>query len=243
MMRELAKGLGDLWGQAVIPENKPGAASLIAAEAAARSAPDGLSLFLATDTPVVVLPFLGEKLPYNPLTDLKPIAMVGSIPLVLVASPRAGVRTFGEFVAMAKSRPGEINYASNGAGAGLHIAMERLQRAAGISLNHVPYKGSGPALTDMLGGQINVMWDTVPSSLPLIQAGKLIPLAMGSLQRSALLPDVPTMPEVGFPDFDVGIWMGIMGPAALPEPIVQKVQNSIQTLLQAPTSRKRLLDR
>lgn len=243
MSRELARGLQELWGQNVVVENKPGASSQIAVVAAARAAPDGYTLLLGTDTPVVVLPFIREKLDYHPINDLKPIAMVGTIPTVLVASPLAKVKTYAEFVAAAKANPGKLNYASNGVGAGLHIAMERLQRAADIRLNHIPYKGSGPALIDMVGGQVTLMWDTVPSSLPLVQSGKLIPLAVGGLRRSPQLPEVPTIGELGHPGFEVDLWMGIMGPGGLPPAIVQKVQDDIHKLLRTPAFVDRLLAR
>lgn len=243
MTRELARGLQEIWGQPVIPENRPGAASLSAANFVAHAAADGYTLFLATDTPIVVLPFLNKTLPYNPLTDLKPIAMVGTIPLILVAGPTANFKTYVEFVAAAKANPGKLDYASNGVGAGLHVAMERLERVAGISLNHVPYKGSGEALPALLGGQISVMWDTVPSSLPLIKSGKLTPLATGSSERSPILPDVPSMAELGHPGFDVGLWMGVMGPGGLPNPLVQKIQDDLRTLSRNPAFSERLLAR
>lgn len=243
MSRELAKGLQELWRQSVLVENKPGAASQIAAVAAARAAPDGYTLLLGTDTPIVVLPFLRNKLEYDPLADLKPIAMVGSIRLVLVASPAAKLSSYGEFVAAAKAAPGRLNYASNGVGAGLHIAMERLQRLEGIRLNHVPYKGSGPALVDMLGGQISLMWDTVPSSLPHLKSGKLVALAAGGLQRSPQLPDVPTVAERGHPGFDADLWMGVMGPAGTPAPVVREIEQSVAKLLQTKAFVDRLLER
>lgn len=243
MSRELAKGLQELWGQSVVVENKPGAASQIAAEAVARAVPNGASLLLATDTSIVVLPFLRERLPYDPLTDLKPIAGVGGIPLILIASPSFNVKTFGEFLAAAKANPGKINYASNGVGAGLHIVMERMQRAAGISLNHVPYKGGAPALVDMFSGLIPVMWETVPSSLPHIREGKLIALAVGSYERSPLLPNVPTMAELGYPGFETGLWMGIMGPGNLPPTVTQIVQDDIGRLINTPSWRDRILVR
>jgi tripartite-type tricarboxylate transporter receptor subunit TctC len=244
MSRELAKGLQDYWrGQSVLVDNKPGAASQIAAVALARATPDGYTLILGTDTPLVVLPFLRAKLDYDPVNDFTPIAMVGAIPTVLVASPAAGVRTYAEFIAAAKASPGKLNYASNGVGAGLHIAMERLQRAAGIALNHVPYKGSGPALIDMVGGQVSLMWDTVPSSLPLIRSGKLVPLAVGGAARSPQLPEVSTIAELAHPGFDVDVWMGLLGPKGLPPAIVEKAQNAVRGLLDNPSFRDRLLER
>lgn len=240
MTRELAKGLQDIWGQPVITVNKLGAGSMIAAESVARAAPDGASLLLATDTPIVVLPFMREQLPYDPLVDLKPIAGVGGIPLILIASPSFNVKTFAEFIAAVKAQPGKLNYASNGVGAGLHIAMERLQRAAGISLNHIPYKGGAPALVDMFSGLIPVMWETVPSSLPHILSGKVIALAVGSYERSPLLPNVPTMGELGVPGFESGIWMGIMGPAGLSPAVTKKVQDDLGRLVNNASWRERM---
>lgn len=243
MTREIASGLQERWGQPVLAENKPGAASLPAAEFVARAPADGYTLFLATDTPIVVLPFLRTRLPYNPLTDLKPVAIVGAIPLILVASPAAGIRTYQEFVAAAKARPGGLDYASNGVGAGLHIAMERLQRAVGIELHHIPYKGSGDALPAMLGGQVSLMWDTVPTSLPLIKAGKLVPLAVGGLERSPLFPDIPTVIELGHPGFDVSLWMGIMAPGGTPAVNVGKVQADLEALHASKAFAERLAAR
>ena len=243
MSRELARGLQEIWGQSVVVENKPGAASQIAAEAVARATPNGTSLLLGTDTAIVVLPFLRERLPYDPLVDLKPIAGVGAIPMILVASPGFKVKTFGEFLAAAKANPGKISYASNGVGAGLHIVMERMQRATGISLNHIPYKGGAPALVDMFAGIIPVMWETVPSSLPHIRDGKLVALAVASYERSPLLPNVPTMTEQGYPGFETGLWMGIMGPAGLPPAVTQKVQDDIGRVIQTQSWRDRILPR
>ncbi|MBC5763009.1 Bug family tripartite tricarboxylate transporter substrate binding protein [Ramlibacter albus] len=227
MTREIAGALQDRWKQAVVTENKPGAASLPAVEQLIRSPADGYTLMLATDTPIVVLPFLRQKLPYDPLADIKPVAIVGAIPLILVASAASGFKTFSEFVTAAKARPGALDYASNGIGAGLHIAMERMQRAAGIELNHIPYKGSGDALPALVGGQVPVMWDTIPSSLPLIRSGKLIPLAVGGLERVSLLPDVPCMPELGYPGFDVGLWMGLVARSGTPAAILEKIEGDV----------------
>lgn len=232
MAREIAGALQDRWKQSVVTENRPGAASMPAVDQVMRSPADGYTLMLATDTPIVVLPFLREKLPYDPLTDLKPIAIVGAIPLVLVASAATRFKTFHDLIAAAKAQPRGIDYASNGVGAGLHIAMERLQRAAGVELNHIPYKGSGDALPAVIGGQVPVMWDTVPSSLPLIRAGKLVPLAVGGLERVPLLPDVLSMQELGYAGFDINLWMGLMARHGTPPPILAKVESDLLAIQQ-----------
>jgi tripartite-type tricarboxylate transporter receptor subunit TctC len=230
--RDLAKGLSAVWGQPVVVENKPGAAGVIAADAAAKAAPDGYTLFLATDGIAVVVPFMQNKLPYDTLTDLKPVALVGSIPLILVAAPSFKVNSLTEFVAAAKAKPGTIDYASNGVGVSPHMAMELFQRTAGIKLKHIPYKGSGPAMQDMLGGRVPVMWAAVSSTLSQVQSGKLVPIAVGSLERSPLLPQVPTVSESGFPGFEAATWIGVMGPAKLPDALARKIQTDLQKITQ-----------
>lgn len=242
MTRQLAAGLQETWGQPVVTDNRPGAASSLAAQLVARSAPDGYSLLLATDTATVVLPFLRNDLPYNPLTELQPLATVGGIPLILVAGPGFKGKSFADLVAQAKANPDGINYGSNGIGAGLHIAMERMQRAAGIRLMHVPYKGNSQALPDLIGGRIAVMWDTVPTSLPLIREGKIVPLAIGSIERSPLLPAVPTMAELGYRGFESTIWMGIMGPANLPAQVVKKIDADLGIVVNNPAFKERMVN-
>jgi tripartite-type tricarboxylate transporter receptor subunit TctC len=184
---------------------------------------------------------LNDKTPYDPLTDLKPIALVGGIPLILVANPSLQVKTFKEFIAAAKAKPGSINYASSGIGASHHMSMENLQRVAGIKLNHVSYKGGAPALTDVLGGHVPVMWVAMSTALPHIQAGKLVPLAYGGLERSELLPNIPTVAELGFPGFEAGNWVGVMGPAKMPAALVQKIQNDLRKVTQTPGYREHLI--
>jgi tripartite-type tricarboxylate transporter receptor subunit TctC len=237
--REIAKGLSDLWGQSVVVENKPGAAGVIAADTTAKAAPDGYTLFLATDGITVVVPFLQSKMPYDTLTDLKPIAMVGTIPLILVASQSAKFKTVAELVTQAKAKPDGIDYASNGVGVSPHMAMEHFQRTANIKLNHVPYKGSAQAFQDVLGGRVPVMWAAVSVSVPHIQAGKLVPLAMGSVERLPVLPNVPTVAELGYRGFEAATWIGVMGPGKLPEPLVQKIQADLRKVTQNQGYRER----
>lgn len=226
--RDVAKDLSVLWRQPVVVENKPGAGGVIAADATAKAAPDGYTLFLATGGINTVVPFLQSKLPYDPLTDIKPIALVGSFPLVLVTSPSFKTKNLAEFIVAAKAKPGAISYASNGVGLSPHMAMELFQRTAGIRLNHIPYKGSGPAMQDMLGGRVPVMWAAVSSALPHLQSGKLIALAVSSLERLPLLPQVPTVSESGFPGFKAAEWIGILGPGNIPAALVQKIHGDLQ---------------
>jgi tripartite-type tricarboxylate transporter receptor subunit TctC len=238
--REVARGLQELWGQPVIVSNKSGGGSMLAAEAAVRSPADGSTLLLATDSAIVVIPFLQEKVPYNALTDLKPVAIAGNIPMMLVASTAMKVKTFGEFIAAAKAKPGSIDYASYGVGTSHHISMERLQIAAGIKLNHVPY-GTTPPIADLIAGHIPVMWSGVSTVLPMIQAGKLVPLAVGSVERLPQLPNVPTVAELGYPGFEAGIWAGVMAPAGVSPAFVKRVQNDVQRLVAMPAYRERLI--
>lgn len=237
--REIAKGLSDLWGQPVIVENKPGAAGVIAADSTVKSAPDGYTLFLATDGIAVVVPFLQDKMPYDTLTDLKPIAMVGTIPLILVASPSMKIKTVAELVTQAKTKPDAVDYASNGVGVSPHMAMEHFQRATDIKLRHIPYKGSAQAFQDVLGGRVGVMWAAVSVSVPHIQSGKLVPLAIGSLERSPLLPNVPTVSELGYRGFEAATWIGVMGPGKMPDALVQKIQADLRKVTQNAGYRER----
>jgi tripartite-type tricarboxylate transporter receptor subunit TctC len=237
--RDIAKGLSDLWGQPVVVENRPGAAGVIAADATAKAAPDGHTLFLATDGIAVVVPFMQDKLPYDTLSDLKPIAMVGAIPLILVASPAAKMKTVADLVAQAKAKPDGIDYASNGVGVSPHMAMEHFQRAADVKLKHIPYKGSAQAFQDVLGGRVGVMWAAISVSVPHIQSGKLVPLAVGSLERSPLLPNVPTISELGYRGLEAGTWIGVMGPGKMPDALVQKIQSDLRKITQNPSYRER----
>ena len=239
--REVAKGLNAIWGQAVVIDNKPGAGGMIAAAETARAKPDGHTLFLATDGSVVAIPILQEKVPYNPLTDLSPIALVGGIPLILVANHSLKVKTLADFVALAKSKPEGIDYASSGIGASHHLSMESLQRATGTKLHHIIYKGGAPALQAVLAGEVGVSWVAVSTALPHIQAGKLVPLAIGSLERSPLLANVPTVAELGYPGFEAGNWVGIIGPKDMDPAMVRKIRGDLMKVVASPGYRERLV--
>lgn len=241
--RDIAKELSVLWGQPILIDNKLGAGGVIAADAVAKAAPDGYTLFLATDGINVVVPFMQSKLPYDTLSDLRPIALIGTIPLILVATEDLKIKNITEFIAKAKNKPGMIDYASNGIGVSPHMAMELFQRTAGIKLNHIPYKGSGLALQDMLGGRIPIMWSSVSSTLVHIKSGKLIPIAMGSLERTPLLPHVPTVSEAGFPGFEAATWVGVMGPSKMPAALTQKIQADLQKVTTSSSYRKEQADK
>ena len=241
IVRELAKGLTDIWGQPVVPENKPGASGVIAVETTARATPDGYTILLGSESFFSVLPFLNEKLPYNPVSDLKPTALVGAVPMILVAHPALKVKTLAEFVNAAKADAKGLDYASSGIGASHHMSMELLQRAAGIKLNHIAYQGGAPALQDVLAGHILVMWSAVSTALPHIKSGKLVALAVGSLERSPPLPNVPTVSESGYPGFETGSWVGVFAPAATPPAILQKIERDVNTLVRSPGYRERLI--
>lgn len=234
--RDLATGLGPLWGQSVVLDNRPGGNGVIAADATAKAAPDGYTLFLTYDGISGVVPFTQEKMPYDTLTDLKPIGMVGTLPLILVATPSSNVKTVAEVVAAAKAKPGGIDYASNGVGGSPHMSMEFFQRAADIRLKHIPYKGSGPAMQDMLGGRVSLLWAALSSAMPHIQSGKLVPVAFGGRERSPLLPQVPTISE-SFSGLDAVSWVGLVGPAKLPDALVQKINADLQKVMQTAAYR------
>lgn len=238
--RDLAKGLSELWGQAVVVDNKPGAGGLLAAEAVVRSAPDGYTLFLASDGAIVGVPFMVDKMPYDPLTDLKAVGLVGGIPLVLIANPVTKFTTLNDFIAAAKAKPGGIDYASGGIGASHHLSMEMLQRAAGIKVNHVVYKGGAQGMQDVMAGHVPIMWTATSTALSQIKNGKLNALAMGSSERSPQLPNVPTLAELGY-NFEAGNWVGVMGPAGLPAALTEKLQNDIAKVVASPAYRNSLI--
>lgn len=214
-----------------VVENKAGAQGAIGAEAVARSEPDGYTLFVAAASIIVLNPMLYKKLPYDPVRDFKMLALVTDLPVVMEVHPSVPAKTVAEFVAYAKQNPGKLNFGSAGTGGTIHLAGEMFKQMAGIDMIHVPYKGAGPALTDLLSGNIQVMFDTLSTALPPVKSGLLRPLGVSSLERSPDLPDVPTIAESGYPDYRVSVWYGIAAPAKVPDDISQKISASLDRAL------------
>ena len=238
--RAIAERIGPELGQAVVIDNRPGAGGSVGAELAAKAAPDGYTLFLAGVGSHVVNPNLHKKLAYDPLRDFAPITLIASAPSVLVVNPKVPAQNIAEFTAYARAHPGVLNYASNGNGSAAQLAAAMYEHMAGVKMVHVPYKGIAPALTDLLGGQVQLMFGTVVALVPHIQAGKLRALAVTSRKRSPLLPDVPTLAASGLPDYQAGSWYGIEAPAGTPRPIIEQLNAVIVKALRQPEVAKRL---
>lgn len=240
MARLLQPELQNRLGQPVLIENKGGAGGNVGSAEVARQAPaDGHTLLLAASGPMAVNGTLFKSMPFNALTDLAPVIQLSAFPLVLETHPSLGIRSVKEFIAQARAEPEKFSFASAGSGTPQHLAGEIFGKAAGTKLTHVPYRGAGPALNDLVGGQVKVMFDVLGSSLPHIKAGKLVPLAVTSSRRSPSLPDVPTMAEAGLPNFEVTAWHGIAVRAGTPEPIIARLNSTLLAIFKDPAFRKR----
>jgi tripartite-type tricarboxylate transporter receptor subunit TctC len=217
--------------QPVIVENKAGAQGAIGAEAVARAEPDGYTLFVAAASIIVLNPMLYKKLSYDPVRDFRMLALVTDLPVVMEINPAVPARTVAEFVSWAKQNPGKVNFGSAGTGGTIHLAGEMFRQMAGIEMTHVPYKGAGPALVDLISGNIQVMFDTQSTALPPIKSGLVRALGVSSENRSPDLPDVPTIAESGYPDYRASVWYGIAAPAKLPDEIAAKISASLDRAL------------
>jgi len=238
--RIVAKKVGDSVGQTVIVENKAGAGGTVAAHQVARSAPDGYTILLGNVGSLAVAPHLIAKLPYDPLHDLAPITMAVEFPNVIVVQPAMPAKTLAEFVQLAKASPGTIGYGSSGVGGIGHLAAALLALAAEIDIVHIPYKGGGPAMQDLLGGQIPSMIATPVTALPHIKAGKIRALATTGAARAALLPDVPTVAESGYPGYDATNWYAYLAPAGTPKDVLARLHRELVQALNAPDVREQL---
>src|SRR5467141_3616234 len=221
--RVVGNQLSEALGQPIVIDARPGAGGVLGTEVAARSAPDGYTLFMANNSTHGSNPAVYAKLPYDAVKDFAPISFVASVPYVLVVDPALPVKTVQEFIALAKARPGKLNYASAGNGSTHHFCGELLKSMTGIDIQHIPYKGSGPGIAGLLGGEVSMMFSNVADIGPQIRAGKVRALAVTVPRRSSMLPDVPTMPEAGLPDFEITSWFGLLAPAGTPAPIVARL--------------------
>ena len=231
--RIVAQKLGERLGQPVVVENRPGAGGALGSDLAAKSAPDGYTLLIATTSTHSIGPAL-QKLPYDPIADFAPITHVANVPNVLVVSPALKASSVKELVALAKSRPGELNFASSGIGTIVHLNGELFKLISGTNLVHVPYKGTALAIPDVANGSVAMLFDSLASVMPHVKSGKVRPLAINAPRRSQLLPDVPTLAEAGMPEFDRYTWFGMFAPAGTPREIVERLQREIVASLQSP---------
>ncbi len=241
--RELATQLGNYWKQNVIVDNRPGAAGTIGAQSVARARPDGYTLLLTSASTHVIGPAVRKTMPYDPLKDFTPIAFIANGPAIIVVHPSLGVNTLEELIALARQKPATITYASSGVGTILHLTGEVFSQRTGTKLLHVPYQGAVPAATDLLGGHVNMMFDSIANATPQVKAGKLKALAVLMPERTPLLPDVPTAAELGYPDMAVPAWFGFFGPAGLPEDIVKACQEAVQaTVANSDQTRQKFME-
>jgi tripartite-type tricarboxylate transporter receptor subunit TctC len=238
--RALAPTMGQVLGQPVVIENRPGASGTIAAAEVARAAPDGYTLLMGHTNSNAIAPFVLQNVPYDAATDFTAITYVGYVPNILVLNPSVPAKSVPELIALAKSSPGTYTYASSGVGSTQHLAGALFAKITDTKLNHIPYKGSGQAITDLLGGQVNMNFDTMPPVLEHVKAGKLRALAISTPQRLAQLPDVPTFSEVGITGFDVTNWYSVMGPKNLPREIVTKLDDAVRKAMADPKIRPSL---
>ncbi|MDQ2762761.1 MAG: tripartite tricarboxylate transporter substrate binding protein [Pseudomonadota bacterium] len=236
--RALARPLSERLGQPITIENRAGANQIIAAETAARAVPDGYTLYLASQTSLVLNVGAHKKLPYDPVRDFAPVSLVYTVPLYLVVNPSVPATNVKELIALAKARPGKLNFASIGIGSSVQLAGEMFKSMAGIDIVHVPYKGSVEAEVDLMAGRVQMMFDGGVSALPQAKNGKVRVLAMTGTERSPSFPNIPTMIESGLPGYSALFWFGIVAPAGTPEPIVNKLSHEIGAILNDPVFKK-----
>jgi tripartite-type tricarboxylate transporter receptor subunit TctC len=238
--RAIAPKMGEILGQSVIIENKSGAAGTIGADLVAKSNPDGYTLLMGHSNSNAISPFVLTNVPYNPATDFTPITYLGYVPNVLVVKSSLPVNSVAQLISLAKQNPGQMTYGSSGIGSTQHLAGALFSKIAGIQMNHVPYKGSGQAIVDLLGGQITMNFDTLPPNLQQIRQGNLKALAISTPKRLSLLPNVPTFAEVGIVGFDVTNWYSVMGPKAMDPAVVNKIDQAVRAAMNDPEIKKTL---
>ncbi|MBB2777634.1 UNVERIFIED_ORG: tripartite-type tricarboxylate transporter receptor subunit TctC [Comamonas terrigena] len=242
LARIVGQALGQELGQTIIIDNKPGAGGNIGAQQASRAKADGYTLFMGTVGTHAINQALYKKLPYDPVKDFAPLSRVANVPNLLVAHPSRPYKTVQEMIAYAKKHPGEVTYGSPGSGASPHVSGALFQSMTGAEMTHVPYKGSAPAISDLLGNQIAVMFDNMPSAIQHVRSGKLRPIAVTTAKRSPELPDVPTIAEAGVPGYEATSWFGLWAVAGTPAPILTKLQTALTKVLKDPAVAKKIAD-
>jgi len=232
--RSIAQKLAERIAQQVVVDNRPGAGGNIGTDIVAKSAPDGYTMLMGSAGPLAINASLFGKMPFDPIKDLAPVTLAASTPNVLVVHPSLRAATVKELIALAKARPGEINFASSGHGTPAHLAGELFNSMVGVKMVHVPYKGAAPALADLLGGQVQLMFSTMPPALPHVKDGKLRALAVTSAKRSPAAPDLPTLDEIALPGFEANTWHGVVVPAGTPRAIIARLNREIVAILHLP---------
>ena len=239
--RIIAQPFAERLGQSIVIDNKPGAAGNIGTEQAARAKPDGYTLLMGSVSPNAINPHLYARLGFDPVKDFAPVALVATVPNVLVVQPNAPFGSVQDIIAAAKANPGKLNYGSGGVGSSQHLATEMFKRATGVDIVHVPYKGTAPAELGLMTGDVTLLLDTT-ACLPFIAAGKMKPLAVASKMRNPALPNVPTLDELGIPGVYAGAWYGVMAPAGTPREIVERLNRDLNAVLAAPEMKKRMIE-
>lgn len=240
LARALGEKLTASLGQQVVIDNRPGANGNIGAQIAAKAAPDGYTLLMSPASTLTHNPSLYSKMPFDPLKDFAPISIVAETPMVVVVNPAVPAKSIKELVDLAKSKPGALSFASPGTGSSPHLSGELFKLMTKTDMVHVPYKGAAPAVTDLVGGQVQLMFDTIVSSLPHVKSGKLRALAVTPAKRSPLRPELPTVAEAGVPGYEATTWFGLLAPAGTPKPIIEKLHNEVVKILKTPDMKSRL---
>ena len=239
--RMISQKLSVALKQQVAVDNRSGAGGLIGADIAAKAAPDGYTLLLGNVATLAIIPNVQKKTPYDPLKDFAPISLIASAPLLVVVHPSLPVTSIRQLIALAKAKPGQLNYASNGVGSSTHLATEMFKMMAKVDLVHVPYKGLGPATTDLLSGQVQLMFSSAVAMMPHVKAGRLRAIAMTGAKRSAVIAEIPTVAEAGVPDYESGSWYGILAPAGTPRAIIDLLSQEIAAVTRSPEITDRLV--
>jgi tripartite-type tricarboxylate transporter receptor subunit TctC len=239
--RALAQELTQLLGQQVFVENRGGAGGIIGTELGARAAPDGYTLTVGSSGGFAITPHLNPKLPYDPVKDFAPVGLFTRLTFVLDVHPSVPAKSVKDLIALARAKPGNLNFGSSGQGATAHLATELFMSLARVKMTHVPYKGAAPAMTAVISGEVDVLFDSMPTSLPHVRSGRIRPLAVTTRERSALLPQLPTLDEAGVKGYELASWFGIFAPAGTPRAVVERLNAAINTATSRPEMRKQLL--